>query len=150
METKKCGLCKKVKSTSEFRKQFHKKVDGTGKYYIHCYCRKCDVIRAKEYRDSHPGWYAKHRSKSHKTWRNKLVGDKCLICGETRVLDIAHIVPRKGKNHLSRKGWWNEKWNVIGLCPNHHRLFDKNKLTKDEFEKIKGKVEKGKKKHEQM
>lgn len=30
--------------------------------------------------------------------------------------------------------------NTMGLCPNHHHLFDNNKLTLEESEKLKEKV----------
>lgn len=43
--------------------------------------------------------------------------------------DMAHIIARKdgGKWHPS---------NMIFLCPNHHRLFDRDKLTTEELSKI--------------
>lgn len=54
---------------------------------------------------------------------------KCQICGETRALNRCHIIPREA-------GGGNFDENMLILCPTHHFLFDQNKLSKEEFEKI--------------
>ena len=41
----------------------------------------------------------------------------CTICGESRVFDFAHI----------------NKQEVVVLCPNHHRMFDKGIINIDEL-----------------
>lgn len=46
----------------------------------------------------------------------------CVICGESRSVDAAHLIPAK----LGGAGWIP---NIIPLCPNHHRIFDKGELT---------------------
>lgn len=53
----------------------------------------------------------------------------CEICGENRVIDICHIVPRRvnGTGKID---------NVLFLCPTHHRLFDACMLSKEEWDKI--------------
>lgn len=57
----------------------------------------------------------------------------CQICSFNRALDIAHIVPAKDGGPL-------EVWNCLSLCPNHHRLFDRNELTELELFKIENKI----------
>jgi len=54
---------------------------------------------------------------------------KCEICGDNRVTNKAHIIPRE-------LGGSNSDKNYLNLCANHHYLFDQAKLTKDEFSKI--------------
>lgn len=49
----------------------------------------------------------------------------CAICGEDREVDRAHIVPN------SEMGASAED-NTVFLCPTHHRLFDKGKLSEAE------------------
>lgn len=58
---------------------------------------------------------------------------ECEICGEGRAIDLAHIVSR-------RNGGPTCADNSLVLCPTHHRLFDRDKLTKEELSKIKRKV----------
>jgi hypothetical protein len=54
---------------------------------------------------------------------------QCMICGERRVTNACHIIPREhsGSNFAS---------NIIYLCPNHHFLFDQAKLSENEFARI--------------
>lgn len=49
----------------------------------------------------------------------------CIVCGETRVVDSAHLIPY-------HEGGDNSPFNIIGLCPTHHRLFDSYQLSEDE------------------
>jgi predicted restriction endonuclease len=53
----------------------------------------------------------------------------CEICGWDRNIERAHILP-------AHKGWKLSKFNVILLCPNHHRAFDSGQLTTDELHKL--------------
>jgi len=53
-------------------------------------------------------------------------GDKCMICGFHRAIDIAHNIAKKN-------GGTDEISNLYVLCPNHHRLYDSNKLTIEEL-----------------
>jgi len=54
---------------------------------------------------------------------------QCEVCGDSRVLNIAHIIPRAG-------GGPDEEWNLMRLCANHHYLFDNMKLTQGEWDSI--------------
>lgn len=53
----------------------------------------------------------------------------CEVCGENRVIDGCHIIPRRvnGTQKID---------NVVFLCPTHHRLFDTCMLSKEEWDKI--------------
>ena len=50
----------------------------------------------------------------------------CEICGESRVRELCHIIPRA-------EGGPDEEWNSLSLCKNHHKLFDGNRLTEFEW-----------------
>ncbi len=58
-----------------------------------------------------------------------LSSNKCCICGESRVINLAHIIPRAYKGP-------DEYWNLLVLCANHHYLFDQAQLTQHEWNKI--------------
>jgi len=53
----------------------------------------------------------------------------CEICGENRVTDKCHIIPRK-------LGGPDKPDNLLCLCPTHHRLFDRFMLSRAEFAAI--------------
>jgi hypothetical protein len=53
----------------------------------------------------------------------------CEICGENRVVDTCHIIPRRVKGTQKID-------NVIFLCTTHHRLFDDCMLSKEEWDRI--------------
>ena len=54
---------------------------------------------------------------------------KCIICGFKRYVELAHIVKASENGEMSKE-------NTIMLCPNHHRLYDGDKLTKREKRKL--------------
>lgn len=68
--------------------------------------------------------------------RKHIYGSSCLICQFDRVIDYAHIVP-------TSKGGTVSPENILPLCPNHHRLFDRNKLTEQELCKISHRINPG-------
>jgi predicted restriction endonuclease len=49
----------------------------------------------------------------------------CEICGEDRIINYAHIIPR------GAGGGSNEK-NYLYLCPTHNHIFDFDRLSKEE------------------
>lgn len=53
----------------------------------------------------------------------------CVICGESRAVDLAHIVS-------AESGGWVADSNIVGLCPTHHRLFDTGELDQEESENL--------------
>lgn len=54
---------------------------------------------------------------------------RCEICGFDRFVELCHIVP-------ARFGGPAVSSNILKLCPNHHRLFDRNLLSSDEILKV--------------
>lgn len=59
----------------------------------------------------------------------KSYGKPCQICGERRVYNVCHVIPRE-------EGGPKGSGNIIFLCPTHHFLFDHARLSKEEFENI--------------
>lgn len=53
----------------------------------------------------------------------------CEICNYDRAPNVAHIIPRGF-------GGPDDDWNLVHLCANHHYLFDRGLLTKDEYDAI--------------
>lgn len=53
----------------------------------------------------------------------------CEVCGQVRVLHQCHIIPR---NH----GGADKADNYVTLCANHHHLFDRHKLSREEWDRI--------------
>ncbi len=82
----------------------------------------------------------KHNAKIKPTKRKALIHQNensnelnnqqpCTICGEKRVINRCHIIPREN-------GGSNSEDNMIYLCPTHHFLFDQGRLSEEEFNKI--------------
>lgn len=65
----------------------------------------------------------------NKTVIRRQLPNFCELCGFTRAIELAHIIPRS-------KGGQHRISNYLSLCPNCHFLFDQDKLTKEETEKI--------------
>jgi endogenous inhibitor of DNA gyrase (YacG/DUF329 family) len=66
-------------------------------------------------------------TKSVKTKVIQLFGNKCIICGWDKAPnDICHIIPASngGKAEIS---------NLFLLCPNHHRMYDRKLITREEI-----------------
>jgi len=53
----------------------------------------------------------------------------CDICGEERITDYCHVLPRM-------MGGTSVPENIISLCPTHHFLFDSVRLSKEEWDKL--------------
>lgn len=64
-------------------------------------------------------------SRAHKP----LYGTQCLICGYSRFVEYAHIIPVKNRGTVSLT-------NIIPLCANHHRLIDRNRLEGSELSSL--------------
>jgi ribosomal protein L37E len=52
-----------------------------------------------------------------KTYKN--LTEKCVLCGFDKIVDI---------HHLDKNNQNNSKENLIGLCPNHHRMINNYKF----------------------
>jgi len=57
------------------------------------------------------------------------VYEPCEICGEKRITNYCHIVPRM-------IGGPSAEENYLYLCPTHHHLFDGKRLSEEEWAKI--------------
>lgn len=68
-------------------------------------------------------------SKRSKIFPIKEYNKPCQICGEKRITNLCHIIPRA-------EGGADDARNILLLCPTHHFLFDHARLTKSEFNKI--------------
>jgi len=76
-----------------------------------------------------------HRIGTHPPRRLLSAGyyeNACAICREDRYVELAHIIPQAD-------GGSGEPWNILSLCPNHHRYFDKGLLRPDEIDCIREK-----------
>lgn len=54
---------------------------------------------------------------------------KCAVCAESRFLEAAHWWPAKS-------GGSGDPENIIPLCANHHRYYDRNMLNPDELKNL--------------
>jgi hypothetical protein len=62
----------------------------------------------------------------------------CIICGETRVAEWAHLISVKVGGPFA-------EWNLIPLCPTHHKCFDTHCLDPEEISVIKPYLEEAEK-----
>ncbi len=75
----------------------------------------------------------KNKAHNYKKWHNidmptyKKITDKCMICGFDKVVELHHLDKNK-KN--------NSETNLIGLCPNHHKMIHRAKYRKDVIEEL--------------
>ena|SRR3990167_261883 len=125
------GLCKTCyeKSKNYFWQKSYK---FTHRKQINSYQRKWNKANPSSVKTSRKKWISKNRNKNRQylaTWRKKHRAKFCLICGEDRICEWAHIIP------ISKKGP-TTPWNLIPLCPTHHRCFDFNLLNEEEIKNI--------------
>ena len=117
-----------------------------------CYAKSAGYIWQKAYQKSHRekanainrkwvaanpaamnksrrSWSERHPDKNRgyiQTYRRKHRAPFCLVCGEERVAEWAHIFPHCEGGPVA-------PWNLIPLCPTHHRCFDRLLLTSEEM-----------------
>lgn len=72
-------------------------------------------------------WRVRSRPRTHlnSSPLERTYADKkgCVICGYTRVVEVAHLLPKAA-------GQAAYLWNIVPLCPNHHRLFDSDRYAR--------------------
>ena len=66
--------------------------------------------------------------------RKRLRGIGCLICGEKRKQETAHIVPRRDLGSALEE-------NTMPLCPSHHKFYDHGLLNESEIIALKEKAQ---------
>jgi len=92
-----------------------------------CLCAGCynyvfHLERNKEYH------HRKSKNVDLKTYRK--ITKECVICGFDKIVDLHHIDSNK-KN--------NSPKNLIGLCPNHHRMINNYNFRQEIFQTLKTK-----------
>lgn len=105
-----CKRCKKMK-----KHQAKGYCPGCYNYVFHL-----DKTKAGQYRKDH--------NIDIETY--KRITSECLICGFDKVVDLHHLDENKKNNSES---------NLVGLCPNHHKMlhdFKWRKETLDELNKV--------------
>ena len=65
----------------------------------------------------------------YRTFTKAFAESACEVCGDTRVLNIAHIIPRHADGP-------DKEWNLMRLCADHHYLFDSALLTEQEWNSL--------------
>jgi len=105
-------------------------------------CKRCGqkkIIHAKNlcascynnvYHSENNKAYSQRKTNQISLVTYKKLTEKCVICGFDRIVDIFHIDLNKKNNELS---------NLIGLCPNHHRMADNYKYRFEIYESLKDK-----------
>ena len=70
----------------------------------------------------------KNKAQNYKKWHNldietyKRITQKCMICGFDKIVDLHHLDEHK-YNH--------SETNLIGLCPNHHKMLHDFRYRKE-------------------
>lgn len=73
------------------------------------------VMRGHKFKDSVSKSGYKKRAQSQ-------TKNRCAICGYDRArCDVCHVIPSCSSD-------CHELWNLIRMCPNHHRMYDNKKL----------------------
>ena len=103
---------------------------GVSKTTLWRRCRDADYSPQQDYME----WYAPRSSMGIKYRVIKSLPNTCEICGFDRCLEVSHIVPASEGGPLIY-------WNCLMLCPNHHRLFDSEKLNEAEKSMIIERIE---------
>ena len=88
------------------------------------YCSTC--YGKKFHRDKKEAYQArKHYNIDFETY--KKITKECMICGFNKIVDLHHL----DKNHENRT-----VDNLIGLCPNHHKMIHKTEFRADILNKL--------------
>lgn len=114
---KTCENCGKTYTKNKFV--------GSRQFSKSKYCsRQCANARFIKYRENPLDWKVTTRERLRIKVR-KVFEDKCALCGwEEAPCDIAHIDPT---------GDYYDIENVLMLCPNHHRMYDRGLIPKEEI-----------------
>lgn len=94
--TKVCPVCK-----TEFITRKHPKKEGTT-------CSKSCAATWFKTGDTNPNW----KGKSYRKSAFKQYGHKCIVCDESKILDVHHLDGNHNNNSVD---------NIVPMCPTHHR-----------------------------
>jgi predicted restriction endonuclease len=78
--------------------------------------------------------YTRQHSKSIMNFYN--IPKICVVCGYSKYVEICHIDPISGFSGETPLEIVNALSNLVHLCPNHHKEFDRNLISQDEKEII--------------
>ncbi|MEK6906596.1 MAG: hypothetical protein AABW81_03170 [Nanoarchaeota archaeon] len=105
-------------------------------------CTRCQIIKPMHAKGFCPGCYnfVFHLEKN-KAWNQKKnygleieeykkITKECVICGFNKIIDLHHLDENKRNNKLN---------NLIGLCPNHHKMAHDFRFKKEIKELLKEK-----------
>ena len=127
-ETRPCATCGEPVTFLPSQRGAQRPPKPTYAYSDTIYCsRKCKGIGHSKLmtgRRPSQGNYTSHHT--FRTMIRREFHDRCAICGwDEAPCDVCHIVARKngGSDTLD---------NVVMLCPNHHRLFDRGTIAPGE------------------
>lgn len=87
----------------------------------------CNRICSSKWRGINPSAERLSNYRKNADKHKFLYGSACFICGFDRYVEFCHIIPAAigGTTHPS---------NIVALCPNHHKLMDRELLTPEEDE----------------
>ncbi len=142
MEKSKCLNCGRecIKHAKGMCITCYKKLSWIPKKRI---CKRCNRLMKHQAKGYCPGCYnyvfhleiskAIQRRRLHNIDNEtyKRITSKCLICGFDKVVDLHHI----DKDHLN-----NSEENMIGLCPNHHKMLHDFRYKEEVSAQIKEKT----------
>lgn len=130
------GLCERCGKELEY-----KKLKDQRGYYLKRFCTSCGGIEKAIQRGLQPiaestlqnlciRYKNRIAARTRITVHSRKVyieSDKpkcCLVCGYSRIIDVAHINPVSGFSDETLVGYINRLDNLVALCPTHHREFD--------------------------
>ena len=90
-------------------------------------CASCHV-KVHHYEKTQIAGYLKYKGLTLEKYQK--ITSKCLICGFDKLVDLHHLDHNKQNN--------SDK-NVVGLCPNHHRMIHDYKNSKEVCDVLKSK-----------
>lgn len=100
----------------------------------------CDVYCRRKWNIKTSSSIKPYGNRNSRRYRLEIFGNACVICGFSRRVEFAHIIP------ASEGGTMHED-NILVLCVNHHRLFDNNLLFPEEYQIIHNKIAKARTNH---
>ena len=97
-------------------------------------CKRCKRMLIHHAKGLCPGCYSSTinlenvKAYNYKKWHNisielyRKITNKCIICGFDNVVELHHLDKNKQNNSEN---------NLIGLCPNHHKMIHRAKFRKE-------------------